>query len=54
VGTVSLVTNPALLAGFADMFGRGSFDAILTKTKTSCGRSLAEVRRLTAVMSRHP
>lgn len=50
VGSVSLVSSPALLAELADVMGRVKFDAILTRTNTSRERSLADVRRLAEVI----
>jgi uncharacterized protein len=53
-GTVSLVSSPALLAELADVIGRATFDAILTRTNTSRERSLAEVRQLAEVIEPPP
>lgn len=50
VGSVSLVSSPALLAELADVMGRVKFDAILTRTNTSREGSLADVRRLAEVI----
>lgn len=54
VGTVSLVSSPALLAELADVLGRSKFDVILTRTNTSRERSLAEVRQLAEVIEPAP
>ena len=53
-GTVSLVSNLALLAELADVIGRAKFDDILTRTNTSRERSLAEVRCLAEVIEPPP
>jgi uncharacterized protein len=53
-GTVSMVSSPSLLAELADVLGRAKFDVILTRTKTSRERSLAEVRQLAEVIEPPP
>lgn len=48
-GALGLVSSPALLVELADVLSRTKFDAVLTRTNTSCERLLAEVRQLTQV-----
>lgn len=45
-GTLILISSPTLLAELEEVIGRAKFDAILTRSATSCERALAELRQL--------
>jgi len=45
-GTLILISSPTLLAELEEVIGCANFDAILTRSATSCERALAELRQL--------
>lgn len=54
IGTLVMVSSPALLAELTDVIGRAKFDAILVRTKTTRERALEEVRQLAEVIEPAP
>jgi len=54
VGTLILISSPALLAELEVVIGRTKFDGILTRSNTSRQRALAEVRQLAEIIEPPP
>ena len=53
-GSLILVSSPALLAELERVIQRPKFDAILTRSATSCDQALAELRQLAEVIEPAP